>query len=645
MTRRRRLLAPAAAAVTLAALAQAPAAADAAKLVRFDSCTQLTRYAHEQLVRTGGTSGVPYRGDVAVAQPLQPPVFVGGDARTTGPQPPQPALASPVAQEESAAGSAGDTSFSTTNVQEAGVDEADLVKTDGKRLYVVSDAVLRVFDVADPTAPPRQIAKLALPGGGHQLLLRGTKLLVLATGQDGPGLPDPRPSAPASSEIAPAPTQAKVLLTEVDVTDPAKPQVARTMELQGQLAGARLTGAAARIVVASSPQPIYAPSPPVLERKANRTTTRRFLPATTIKSRITKRTFRRSVVPCDNVRRPRAFSGLDLLTVLTVDLEHGLMNVHRDAIMAGAQDVYASPTSLVVASRRFGAPEAGGVTELHRFDATAEPRTTYQGTGTVPGFVLNQFSLSEHEGALRVATTEEAPWSADGQPGQSESGVTVLKPEGTALRQVGRVTGLGKGERIYAVRFLGARGYVVTFRQVDPLYALDLSDPTQPRVTGELKVAGYSAYLHPVSDTLLLGVGQDATEQGSRLGPQVSLFDVANPAEPKLVGRAALGQEGQSAAEQDHHAFLFWAPAQLAVIPVDTYGEKPFSGAIGFKVGGAAGVREAGRITHPVPEAGYGSPPIGRSVVVGDRLLTLSAAGVAAHGVADLAPRAFTPLS
>lgn len=641
----RRLVASAAALAALAPAVAAPAVADAAKLVRFDSCAQLTRYAHEQLVRTGGTTGVPYRGDLAVAQPLQPPVFVGGDARTTAPQ---PTLAAPVAQEESAAagGSAGDASFSTTNVQEAGVDEADLVKTDGKRLYVVTDATLRVFDVEGPAAPPRQIAKLQLPGGGHQLLLRGTKLLVLATGQDGPGLPDPRPSAPTASEIAPAPTAAKVLLTEVDVTDPAKPTIARTMELEGRLAGARLTGAAARIVVASTPQPIYAPSPPALERAAKRTTTRRFLPATTIKSRITKRTFRRSVVPCDDVRRPRAFSGLDLLTVLTVDLEHGLMNVHRDAIMAGVQDVYASPTSLVVASRRFGAPESGGVTELHRFDATAEPRTVYQGTGTVPGFVLNQFALSEHEGALRVATTEDPPWRADGtRAGASESGVTVLRPEGGALKQVGRVTGLGKGERIYAVRFLGARGYVVTFRQVDPLYALDLSDPANPRVTGELKVAGYSAYLHPVSDTLLLGVGQDATEQGMRLGPQVSLFDVANPAQPRLVGRAALGQDGGSAVEQDHHAFLFWAPARLAVVPVDTYGDKPFSGAIGFRVGGAQGVAEAGRITHPAPGADHASPPIGRSVVVGDRLLTLSAAGLATHGVADLAPRAFTPLS
>lgn len=640
-----RRLAVSAAAAALAAMAAGAQTADAAKLVRFGSCAQLTRYAHEQLVRTGGTTGVPYRGDISVAQPLQPPVFVGGDARTTA-GPPQPTLAAPVAQEESAAGGAGDASFSTTNVQEAGVDEADLVKTDGKRLYVITDAVLRVFDVADPAAPPRQVAKLALPGGGHQLLLRGTKLLVLATGQSGEGLPDPRPSAPASSEIAPAPTQAKVLLTEVDVADPAQPKIARTMELEGRLAGARLTGSAARIVVASTPQPIYAPSPPALARAAKRTTTRRFLPATTIKSRITKRTFRRSVVPCDDVRRPRAFSGLDLLTVLTVDLEHGLMNVHRDAVMAGAQDVYASPTSLVVASRRFGAPESGGVTELHRFEATAEPRTTYQGTGSVPGFVLNQFALSEHEGALRVATTEEAPWRADGtQAGASQSGVTVLRPEGGALKQVGRVTGLGKGERIYAVRFLGARGYVVTFRQVDPLYALDLTDPANPRVTGELKVAGYSAYLHPVSDTLLLGVGQDATEQGMRLGPQVSLFDVADPAQPKLVGRAALGQDGGSAVEQDHHAFLFWAPAQLAVVPVDAYGDKPFSGAIGFRIGGAQGVAEAGRITHPAPGAGHASPPIGRSVVVGDRLLTLSATGLATHGVADLAPRAFTPLS
>ena len=114
---------------------------------------------------------------------------------------------------------------------------------------------------------------------------------------------------------------------------------------------------------------------------------------------------------------------------------------------------------------------------------------------------------------MRVATTASDPAS-------TQSYVTVLTDDGKALTTIGQVDGLGKGERIYAVRFIDTVGYVVTFRQTDPLYTIDLSDPTKPRVVGELKITGYSAYLHPIGDGLLMGVGQDATDQGRRLGAQ-----------------------------------------------------------------------------------------------------------------------------
>jgi hypothetical protein len=595
----------------------APPAASAVELVRFDSCRELTRYARERVVEARGGTGVPFRGEVVRPAVLRPPTFLPPAADAVA----SPGVPMPVATAAPAPPAAPEAeAFSGTNVQEAGVDEADLVKTDGRRLYVATGGVLRIFDVTG--AVPRPLGRLALEGAEHQLLLRGSRLLVLAASPSG------------------------VLLTEVDVGDPSVPRVARTMELAGRLAGARLTGGTARVVVASSPEPIPVADPVALRALARRQPTSRWLPRTTIRSRITRRTFRRSVVPCSHVRRPLAFSGLDLLSVLTIDLDRGLYSVGRQAVMAGAQDVYASPSSLVVATRRYvpGAPDGirptGGVTELHAFDAGPEPRTPYRASGTVPGFVLNQFALSEHEGALRVATTEEAPWTPDGGA-QGESTVTVLRPVGDRLTTVGRVGGLGRGERIYGVRFLGDRGYVVTFRQVDPLYVLDLSDPESPRVRGELKITGYSAYLHPVSPTRLLGVGQEATEEGRLQGPQVSLFDVGDPAQPKLLARAGLGSYGSSAAEQDHHAFLWWPPARLAVLPVDAAG---FSGALAFRVGSAS-VTEAGRIAHPAPAEDRLPPPIGRSVVVGQRLLTISATGIATNALDDLRPLAFTPLA
>jgi hypothetical protein len=606
-------------AVAVLALAlTVPASAGAVELVRFDSCRDLTHYARERVVQARGGTGVPFRGDVVRPAVLRAPTFLPPSAASGVAQPGVPV---PVATAAPAPPAVADAeAFSGTNVQEVGVDEADLVKTDGRRLYVATVGVLRVFDVTG--AAPRPLGRLALEGAEHQLLLRGSRLLVLAAARSG------------------------VLLTEVDVSEPAAPRVARTMELAGRLAGARLTGGTARVVVASSPEPIPVADPVALRALARRQPMSRWLPRTTIRSRITRRTFRRSVVPCSHVRRPQAFSGLDLLSVLTIDLDRGLYSVGRQAVMAGAQDVYASPASLVVATRRYapGTPEgttlSGGVTELHVFDAGAEPRTPYRASGAVPGFVLNQFALSEHEGALRVATTLQAPWTPDAGE-QSESIVTVLHAAGDRLATVGRVGGLGRGERIYGVRFLGDRGYLVTFRQVDPLYVLDLSDPESPRVRGELKITGYSAYLHPVSPTRLLGVGQEATEEGRLQGPQVSLFDVGDPAQPKLLARAGLGAYGWSAAEQDHHAFLWWSPARLAVLPVDA---ADFSGALAFRVG-ADSVTEAGRIAHPAPAEDRLPPPIGRSVVVGQRLLTVSAAGIATNSLDDLRPLAFTPLA
>ena len=131
---------------------------------------------------------------------------------------------------------------------------------------------------------------------------------------------------------------------------------------------------------------------------------------------------------------------------------------------------------------------------------------------------------------------------------------------------IGSVGGLGKTEQIRAVRFLGDTGYVVTFRQTDPLYVIDLTDPANPVLDGELKIPGYSAYLHPVGDGLLLGVGQDATDSGQTLGTQLSLFDVSDPTNPQQIDTLAIG--GSSEVEWDHKAFLYWPEDGTIVLPV-----------------------------------------------------------------------------
>jgi uncharacterized secreted protein with C-terminal beta-propeller domain len=485
-----------------------------------------------------------------------------------------------------------------------------------------------VIDAASGTVT----GTLALGGADHRLLLRGDRVLAIASKGASPEVLVGRPVAPTVASVS-----SVTVVTEIDVS--SAPKVMRTMEVPGRFIDARQNGATARLVIDSVPEPILAPQGGTLEDAVQDAPVSRFLGKTVLKSKLSGRTFRRNLAPCDDVRRPARFSGLDLLAILTVDLDRGMYSLDRDGVMAGAQVVYGSAGSLYVASRRYvralelgtDVPE-GTRTEIHRFDISNRTKTVYRATGSVPGFILNNYALSEYDGDLRVASTEEPPWQ-NGGAGSTSSRVSVLRQDGAKLVQVGAVGGLGQGERIYAVRFMGPRGYVVTFRQVDPLYALDLSDPAAPKVGGELKVPGYSAYLHPVGENLLLGIGREGAIV------KASLFDVSNMAAPREVRTLGLGT-GSTAVESEPHAFLYWAPKNLAVIPLQTYDNPPFLGAVGVKVTPDV-LTEAGRISHHSAARGDDAT-IERTLVIGDKLYSLSWLGLSATSVDTLGPLSFT---
>jgi uncharacterized secreted protein with C-terminal beta-propeller domain len=613
------------AAVTLVLAIACTDAAEAAtkkraRLKAFASCTQLVDYARAGAERTQGGVGVTGRAapmpiDAVTTPPLPPQM---PPMTTDGPMAPMP-VSAPTAERMNggtAVGGAVDTpDFSGTNVQEEGVDEPDILKTDGRRVFAVTDRTLRVIDVATGTVT----GTLALDGHGHKLLLRGDRLLAVASKGTGTA-PAPRPVAPEFAPVADA-----TIVTEIDVS--GAPKVMRTMEVPGRFVDARQNGAVARLVIDSVPQPVEDPEGAGV---------RDFLGRTVLKSNLSGKTFKRNLAPCDAVTRPAQFSGLNVLAILTVDLDRGMYSLDRDGVMAGAQVVYGSADSLYVASHRYvRAVETGGTipdgmqTEIHRFDVTDPTKTVYRASGSVPGFILNHYALSEHEGKLRVASTEEPAWRSP----DSHSSVTVLEQQGNRLARIGSVSGLGKGERIYAVRFMGDQGYVVTFRQIDPLYTLDLRDPTAPKVVGELKIPGYSAYLHPVGEGRLLGIGREGS------GVQASLFDVSNPAAPARLAMLPFGP-GQTPVENESHAFLYWAKANLAVIPLTTYSNTgPWTGTAGITIGPNT-LSERGRIVHETAERG--TVPIERSFVIGDKLYTLSFLGLVSSNVADLGAVKYT---
>lgn len=256
--------------------------------------------------------------------------------------------------------------------------------------------------------------------------------------------------------------------------------------------------------------------------------------------------------------------------------------------------------------------------------------------GQVPGTVLNQFSIDEHEANLRIATTKNNNWQRrfDDMNSDSENNVYILDKD---LERLGSVENLAEGERIYSARFMGDRIYLVTFKQVDPLFVIDASNPKSPKVLGELKIPGFSNYLHPYDENTLIGFGKDTyvddNDNVRTNGLKLSLFDVTNPIEPKEIDTYIAGDSGSySEVLSDHKALLFSRDRDLLVLPVrlsstgvNTW-ENAFNGALVFSTENKE-FDLRGRINH-VKESGnwqrYYNDQIKRSLYIEDQLYTVS---------------------
>ena len=588
---------------TAAATAESPpeGADFASTLQNFDDCDALLAHIRAEALSRVGPYGLdsdrygPAFAARAVAEAADEADFAVAES-----------AAAPAADAAAGADAAGGADFSGTNVQVVGVDEPDIVKTDGRRIITVRNGTLTVVDV---TGEEPAITGRVLLGErwGGELLLHGDRVLVINNhyGAIGP-----------VADAATARRHSRDIVIIEEVLLDGTPRRGRSLHTEGRYVSSRSIDGVARVVLVSYPSElgfVYPRNPkgePIAEY-ANRkvvaeSTLEEWLPDYRVVSSEGTVTEEGRLLACDRVYVPSQFSGFGSLAVLTFDLDEPLTLGDGASTFAAGETIYASHQNLYVATNTW-LPQPffddddwrrriddRYRTSLHKFSLSADGPAVYEASGSVKGHLLNQFSLHEHDGRLFAAVTDGSPWSADRQ---SESLIFALAQKDDVLAVVGSVGDMGRGERIYSVRYIGDRAYVVTFRQVDPLYVVDLADPTAPAVLGELKIPGYSAYLHPVGDGLLVGIGRDADEDGRIEGFKASLFDVADPSDPREIDTWTLAG-AQSGVERDHRAFLWWAPENLMIVPVWSWRNEVRGGAAVFEVTRERGLDYQGLIAH-----------------------------------------------
>ena len=601
-------------------------------LIPFEACEELLRYFQDEALERVGPYGLEGMG----WGPIMPMALRMEESFA-------------VADSGAVMGAAPGIDFSETNVQEAGIDEPDFIKTNGKIIAVLQDNILNIIDTESSSSQPLSSLRLDGLGWGSEMFLAGERVWVMAQ-------TDLYSLSPLTARMIPEGNwEPHTTIVEIDITDPTQPIQVASMVIEGRYVNARVVNDIARIVVSSPPSdlPFVTPQGPSAEEIAL-ATNKQAIVGTTIENWVPSYVYESNegnvekgqLVDCKQVSHPSKFSGFTSLSVLDVDLTSDMKPPAATSVLTDGETVYASPENLYISTtdypetvpfgeENFQNLEEEYSTSIHQFTMKTGEKTEYKASIDVKGHLLNQFAMSEHNGNLRVATTTGTPWGFDES---NESVVTVIEIRDEGLIEVGQVGGMGKGERIFAVRFIGNLGYVVTFRQTDPFYTLDLTDPKTPKVRGELKITGYSGYLHPIEENLILGIGQEATEEGVTTGTKAALYDVEDLDDPKVISIWSPGS-GRSSAEWDHHAFLWWPPESIAVLPIRDW-KNYEAEVVMLKVKDGA-LQEFGRIFHSAPDSPSDLKPefmipIERSLVVGNEIWTYSRGQLQANLLTDL---------
>ncbi|MBW3015775.1 beta-propeller domain-containing protein [Candidatus Woesearchaeota archaeon] len=515
--------------------------------------------------------------------------------------------------------------FSTTNIQVQGVDEADIVKTDGKYIYLIANNNLVIVEAGENA---ELLSKTAV-GSASELFIDNDRVLVFTSGYEkttptlGEVIRDYYPSAQL--------TTAKLY----DTSNKEAPKLLRTVDIEGNYLTSRKIEDDVYFVVNSYPRwdndiiPLYRDSEVSKDLEP--------------------------IAEPYEIGYIEPVEARNFITIASLSMQDTEKEVQKETIAGSGQNVFASLENMYIAQTDNnwnnigevvqGNKESTVVTKFHLDKGDIK----YVTSNDVPGRILNQFSMDEYQGNFRIATTAGNVWDHEQL---SSNNVYVLDPN---LKVVGELEDLAPGERIYSVRFMGKRGYVVTFKKVDPLFVIDLEDPDSPKVLGKLKIPGYSDYLHPYDETHIIGIGKDTVEAsedektGRNLdfawyqGIKMAIFDVSDVENPIELHKVVIGDRGtDSEALHNHKAFLFDREKELLVLPItlaeiqgektrlNQYGEYTFQGAYVYRVNLEDGFELRGRISHTdeqeILKSGYyiRGNPIRRSLYINDILYTLS---------------------
>lgn len=509
-----------------------------------------------------------------------------------------------------ATGSTGfEVDYSGTNVQVEGVDEADVVKTDGTYIYYAKGSEIIIVQ-AYPASDVRIVSRTNMSRPVQDIYISGDRLIVF-TAQS--------PNWYYYEETRTGDDGYRAILTILDISDRASPEEIREINMDGTYFNSRLIGDHLYFII-RNPAYIYddiVELPTIREGEEW------------------------STIDAECIWYPNNTRGwMAYHTIASLDIQDSEAKLTTETFLLDeGSTIYVSPTNMYLISE--GWYRESRITKIGIEDGEIK----FRANGTVPGYVLNQFSMDEHNGYFRIATTGSVDNRRDG------NNVFVMD---TDLNIVGRLEGLAVGEQIYSSRFMGDRVYLVTFKITDPLFTIDLSDPENPEVLGALKIPGFSTYLHPYDENILIGIGKETVEDkwgeiAWQQGVKISLFDVNDVSDPKELAKLVIGDRGSdSNALYDHHAFLFSRARNLLVLPIleaqidetdfadgkapdDWYGEYVYQGAYVFDIS-EEGIELRGKVTHiddPAEflKSGYwfeSSNQVERSLYIEDNLYTLS---------------------